>query len=41
MNAIADQVIQTTTTLPSPQIQRRARSNILEQSGDNILGQKI
>ena len=41
MNAITDQTIQTTTILSIPQIQRRARSDVLEQSGNSIFGQEI
>jgi len=41
MNTTPDQIIQTTTTLSIPQIQRRKQSYILERSSNGILGEEI
>jgi len=41
MNTSTDKIIQTTTTLSIPQIQRRTRPRILERSSNGILGKEI
>ena len=40
-NTITNTIIQTTTTLSIPQIQRRTKPHILERSGDGILEKEI